>query len=472
MAYAERFAHDLFVSYAEADDQSMDGHDGWVTAFVKRLRIALTQRLGGQLPDVYFGNRLQANQQLDEILKAVRRSGLFLAVGSRAFIEREWTNLELNTFVGTGASTARIFLIECMPPWPEQKYPNPIETHRRLKFHSPAGQQGKIDVPLSPVTDSARFNGLVHDLAHWVSEALRLLKTAGVGIAQEGAPPAAGAIGRTVLVAQTTDDLEDEATSLSRYLSQFGIRVLPAQPYPQGGAEFAKAFRSDLEEADIFVQLLGLRAGRAPRDLPDGYTIHQHAKARERKLDIYQWREPAIDPKACPNDAYRQLLDGPNVIVSGLEVFKAQVKEVALAPKSVEVKKLAGGLAFIDAEQRDIDLAKAIQVQFNRQEISTILPMLDLSSAATRADLEENLIDSDVLVFIYGNSPPEWIRSQLRLYNKIRPRRASNPRALAICIVPPHSEPELGMSIPGSHVIELLDGDIEPIKRFLNNVVK
>jgi hypothetical protein len=479
MGYIERFEYDIFVSYAEADNQSMDGSDGWVSAFVKRFRAALSQRLGGHDPSIHFGNHLQANQQLDDILKAVRESALFLAVGSRAFIARQWTNLELSTFADTGAGAARIFLIECMPPWPDQHYPAPIQAHRRHKFHVPAGHQEKVDVPLSPVTDTVRFNQLVHDLAEWVSGALRLLKyegTARASLPDEIAAPVsavASPSARAVLVAQVTDDLEEEATGLRRYLEQFDIRILPEQPYPQGGAEFSEAFRRDAERAEVFVQLLGPRPGRFPPDLPEGYSIHQWQIAQSLKLEVLQWHEPGMEPKPGSSEAYRQLLAGPSVVVSGFEALKAQVKEAALRPRAAEATRpRSAELAFIDVDHADLDVGRTVQSQFNGKNISTVLPLFNQGSSATRSDLEENLIESDVLVFIYGSTRPEWIRSQLRLYNKVRPRRTADPRALAICIVPPADKPDLGMSISGSRVIDMNAGGIEPLQRFLDELLK
>lgn len=501
MAYIESFDYDIFVSYAEADNQSLDGSDGWVTAFVKRFRAALSQRLGGHDPAIHFGNHLQANQQLDDILKAVHSSALFLAVGSRAFIGRQWTNLELSTFAGTGAGAARIFLIECMPPWPDQHYPAPIQMHRRHKFHTPSGHQEKIDVPLSPVTDSVRFNQQVHDLAEWVTGALRLLRVAPsvqpplpevamltgamAAPAQPQASPQtqtalqpaarvpAGMVTRTVLVAQVTDDLEEEATALRRYLEQFGVTVLPEQPYPQGGAEFAAAFRRDAEKVQVFVQLLGPRLGRIPPDLPEGYSLHQWQTAQALKLELIQWHEPGMEPKASTSEAYRQMLAGETLVVSGFEALKALVRDAAVRPVAAKVERpRSADLAFIDADQADISVALTVQSQFSSKNVSTVLPLYDQGSGATRSDLEENLIESDVLVFIYGNTRPEWIRSQLRLYNKVRPRRRADPRALAICIVPPADKPDLGMSIAGSRVIDMNVGGFEPLQQFLDDLLK
>jgi len=47
MAYVDGFEHDIFLSYARVDDQTAsDAGAGWVTAFEKRLQVALDRRVG------------------------------------------------------------------------------------------------------------------------------------------------------------------------------------------------------------------------------------------------------------------------------------------------------------------------------------------------------------------------------------------------------------------------------------------
>src|SRR5207302_5717011 len=58
---------------------------------------------------------------------------------------------------------------------------------------------------------------------------------------------------RRVLLAQVTEDLDEERDELRRYLDQFGVPVVAAGTYPQGGDAFKRAFEADLAEAGLLV---------------------------------------------------------------------------------------------------------------------------------------------------------------------------------------------------------------------------
>jgi hypothetical protein len=97
-------------------------------------------------------------------------------------------------------------------------------------------------------------------------------------------------------------------------------------------------------------------------------------------------------------------------------------------------------------------VAKEVERTCLQNALTTILPMSGPSSEANRKDLAENLTDCDILVFIYGDTTPEWIRSQLKFFSKVKPKR-DDPKLLAICIGPPSPKEDIGISFPNGHVI-------------------
>ena len=52
---------------------------------------------------------------------------------------------------------------------------------------------------------------------------------------------------------QIGETLNRQCTDLRNHLDHFGVPVLSAEVYPQGGKNFAKAFRADLVQVDRFV---------------------------------------------------------------------------------------------------------------------------------------------------------------------------------------------------------------------------
>jgi hypothetical protein len=115
-------------------------------------------------------------------------------------------------------------------------------------------------------------------------------------------------------------------------------------------------------------------------------------------------------------------------------------------------------------------IAKEVERECLANALTTILPMAGPSSEANRKDLAENLTDCDVLVFIYGDTTQDWIRSQLRFFSKGKSKRDAEPKLLAICSGPP-PKADIGISFPNAHVINCPDGwNLEPIRTLISEI--
>jgi hypothetical protein len=278
---------------------------------------------------------------------------------------------------------------------------------------------------------------------------------------------------RVILLAQCTDDIEEEAEQLRRYLKQFEseVMLLPANGYPQGGDVFRESIRADMEHAGLFVQLLGKRAGRTPPDLPEGYTRVQLEAAKAAAIPIMQWRHPELDVNAVANNDYRALLTAETVVASGLEAFKQQILAWVRAPLA-KPRVTRSSTVFINADLKDLDIAKEVERECLRKALTTILPMSSPSAEANLKDLEENLTECDVLVFIYGETTEGWIRSQLRRFSKVKYKREAEPKLLAICSGPP-PKGEIGISFPNAQLVNCPDGwNLGPIRSLISGIVE
>jgi hypothetical protein len=493
MAIVPGFEYDLFVSYAHADDLPEEGDEGWVGQFVKRLEPALRQRLGGdEKLRIFFDNReTGANYELTELLTAVRQSALLLAVSSPGYAARGWPRQELETFVGQTHDPSRLFAVECLPVGADECLPAALENHYRVKLWKPSGPKN-TPMPL-PIADGVEFKPLIHYLAAEIRDKLLSMKNLpnsragtparkGLVVDAEGAkaPGAARDASRngskkTVLVSQPTDDIEEEAEQLRSYLKQYedAITLVPVMGYPQGGEAFKAAFGQDLDQADLFIQLLGHRAGRLPPDLPEGYTRYQFEAAKTAGVPIMQWRRPDLDVQAVSDPTYKSMVAADTVVASGLEAFKRQILDWVRdsLSRSQRRPEARAATVFINADNSDMNVARDVERECLRHALTTILPIAGVSSEETRKDLEESLTDCDVLLFIYGETTPAWIRSQLRQFSKIRPQRQADPKLLAICNGPPRDKPDIGVTFPNAHVINCPDGwNIEQIGALISGL--
>jgi hypothetical protein len=125
---------------------------------------------------------------------------------------------------------------------------------------------------------------------------------------------------------------------------------------------------------------------------------------------------------------------------------------------------------FINADDKDMTIAKQVERECLASALTTILPMFGPSSEANRKDLAETLTECDVIVFIYGDTTQDWIRAQLRFFSKVKSRREAEPRLLAICNGPP-PKADIGISFPNAQVINCPDGwNLDPIRKLIQQV--
>jgi hypothetical protein len=488
MAIVPGFDYDIFVSYAHTDDlvDAAEGPGGWVFRLVNLLERYLRQQLGGHQDLKIFRDRSEttSSSRVSDFPDLAKRSALFLAVGSPSFVHQEWTLKELAGFVEKNSDLSRLFLIECHPLGRNLNYPPPLDDNVRLEFWKPWGDN-KIPKPLSAQEDREVYSGLVRRLAKEMGDKLEDMKLrpgrSTVASPGQNAPTSTKFNAseswnrptqprKSVILAQSTEDVEDETDQIRDFLRQYDeATVLPVSVYPQGGDAFKAAFSADLARADLFVQLLGKRIGRMPPDLPDGYTRFQLQAARNANVPVLQWRHPDLNPDAVADPVYKAILKAETVVASGLEAFKQyllrEIRKEKAAPRRPK-----HSMVFINADDKDLGIAKEVERECLQNELTTILPVGGSSAEEARIDLEENLIDCDVLVFIYGDTSLNWIRGQLKRYFKMRPRRESDPKLTLICSGPT-PKPDIGITFPDAHLIKCPEGwNLEPIRKLLSEI--
>ena len=140
MAYVTEFEHDVFVSYAHADNQVAIGGEtgyGWVTT----LRHNLIHATGALRKDVYIDHQLKPGAPFDADLRSkVERSALLLIVLSQSYIESDWCGKELEHFVNTHGDDWRrprdVMVVELRPFGDFEGVPENIKSLRKELIHA------------------------------------------------------------------------------------------------------------------------------------------------------------------------------------------------------------------------------------------------------------------------------------------------------------------------------------------------
>ncbi len=470
MAYVRDFTNDVFISYAHADNAPNAVTPYWVNQFVQHLEVELERRLGGTRElKIFFDHRnLRSNDHLMELLANARRSAVFIAVLSPSYITRTWTRDELTAFRSAAPEPGRIFVVEVLPPDEHDAVPPEVARLNTTKFYwteEPVSTVPRTITPKSPPDD--RYANRLQDLAWQVRAQLRQMREATFPRVEAVAPAVPA---NAVLLAQTTDDLEEDREQVRRYLKQYGIPVLPEHLYPQGGFDFSAAFRSDVKRARLFVQLLGPVGSRQPPDLSTTYAQFQYNTAQSAGLTAVLWRRPDIDTSLLTHHD-RGLLLRPEVRAMGLEAFKAELVRLAQPAPALAPHRSAEPFIFINADATDIDIAEKLEDEFKRNSCAVATRAHHGEAAAINRDLEENIVDSDGIIVVYGKAEQTWVRGQLRLYNKLKPQRRSPPRVLAVYVCPPEPKPAIGMMIPEAREIDCRNNfTLRPVQEIVSEM--
>jgi hypothetical protein len=258
-----------------------------------------------------------------------------------------------------------------------------------------------------------------------------------------------------VLLAEVTDDLRRVRRQVREYLEQFGVNVRPQQDYPDAPLEFIEAFNADLAAADAFVQLLSeVRSAKWPTFADEvnrgseSQGQFQYDSARRRGLPVRQWRHPMVDASTVTHWDQR-LLSGPDVLVMGLQEFMKEIRKTLEqpAPQPATPPGAGGRLVFINADSRDEELTQRLLKAFESDpQLLAQASLFKGTPDKILKDLEDNLKACAALLVVYGNSEPDWVRAQLRLYQKLEGLRTEAPRLKAILLAPPapKSDSDLG----------------------------
>ena len=489
MAYVPNCKCDVFVSFAHLDDVAIGNSPPWVSAFAGDLKKVLRMRLGVREEEglrVYFTGHssLETGLHLESaLMENAASSAIFVAVTSPAYVvDDSWTMRELATFQKATEGAGRVFAIEHSPLDSNDEYPGTLRDLKRMAFWQ---KHPEREIPVTMASGSDAYLQTLLDLAEQIRKTLKKMreaqKTASAGILElaksvlSEAPPVVRQTGegRTILLAQVTDDLDEEREQVRRYVEQYGVRVLPEGVYPQGGEAFTMALDADLARADAYVQLLGRTQAKRPPDMPLGYDRQQFERAIARALPMMQWLRPDVDPATVADREHAKLLAGEHVMRIGLEAFKADIVKRLAKPPAPPMAAVPAEeqFVFINADGSDIQLAENLRRELTGANLTSAVPILQGSSEDVRLDLEENIVDCDALVMVYGEATPVWVRGQLRLYSKLKHRRKQPLKALAIYLGPPESKPDLGMDMPEVRRIDYREGTpAESLRQLLSGI--
>lgn len=472
MPYMAGFTHDIFISYAHSDNEADLFGQQWISTFVSDLKRQLRFHLGVE-PDAFFDNsNLEAWHVLDEIVKRVNSSAIFVSIMSPTYVLKPWTMREFEAFQQIApAGSGRTIIVEKLPLDTEADYPPAMRELIRARFFEANGDRN-VPMSIGHGFQKELYARRLNDLADQIKRRFKSMGPSATSVSTVAAVAAPEVRNGAVLLGRVTDDLAYDREQLRRTLQQYEdqhrMTVLPGDDYPEGGSQFKERFLADLDHAKktkvkLLVQMVGPYPSRRPAEFPGGYEAFQIDAAKVANVPFLLWRRPDVDPGAAQDPQHAGLLASAAAMT--LESLKGEsLKHVAYVEPAPPPPPPAGDgeLIFISSDQTDLDLAKKLKDELVKNNFGVLMPNFN---GDMRRDLEDNLLMCDSLVFVFGAAEADWLKRHMLQYRKLKPSRDRPPRVVRILQGPPEPKDDPGISLPEVREVKTIEDLIDQLRR-------
>lgn len=492
-------SHDIFVSYAHADDEVPGSAKyGGVTTFVEELKKVLRKKIGGSGASVWMDHHLAANERVDETLTLhVHGSRTILLFMSPGYLKSKWCATELQQFLESHATRfnkENVFVV-ALETTDRASWSDRVQALTPIELFETElnGVTRTLGWPYPPHDPESKYWKRMNELAHLISIQLNApvqpnLASFNSGTVLRTAKPVATA--PTVWIAQGTVDVSDEWESLASAVRQMGALVVPCgvNAYPLSDASaFKLAATNDLMGAQVLVQLLGCDPGPAlGTGLTERIVLLQNEMARVLNGAVYPelmlWRKGDARPPAIIDvaDSYQRLLIGS--IAGEFEQFRSLVLEKVkrlmqpAPPMRACAGSATGGLTVcVTGAEPDRGLAQEVCDVVNALGAAPISvepkPSHGQSQTEYREQFEDLLANVDGVILVHGSAPSMWLHSRHAQVRKVLAQRKSAIWGAFLDGPPPDKDDRVECRGPGLLTLSCRDGLSEPpIAHFLQQL--
>ena len=459
MAYVPGYLHDVFISYACADDS-----EGLIRGFWKLLTDAIYAR-GLRLKsedypngvDVFLDRRsLSSGDDLTEqVLTSARSTAVFISAHSLAYMASSWCTQEAQEFTANydpqrPKLNGRLFVLSLSEEGSPAKSPIDALRSRRYRRFFYVHEDGG-DFPFNP-EDRDQTNPDGYTLRE---EALRLAGEIADTLEEmkkETPSP-------RVFIAETTRTAQAE--DMKRWLVQQQVVVMRAS-----GAEESRAM---IETADVFVDLY--------EPTPTPTAVEQMKVASELKKRRIRW----LPRGELAADKAQAMMTETQLIEETLEDFKDILKGMLKQPSErhkasapaaqAQVAQNAETMVLLVGANSDLPCIEDLEKQLDDLQCGRDSFLSDDTSAdaaAWREDLRGllELHNPNGVIFVDGQCAGPW--RDVRLRDLMLLLRDAAPRAKpALCAFPPPAKPNRRYRPPAGKVFLFDSQNLDKVKELL-----
>jgi hypothetical protein len=404
MSYVPGQKHDLFFSYAHADNGA------WLEAFQKTLCEGLNERLGSRVSVWQDEHNLRLGMNWkNEIREAICGAAAFLAVCSPSYFNSFWCRDERKLFLAHHNAEESLDPIRVGEVYRFLKIiKTPAENDLQFKF-LPALQSVNFFCPAASDSETEflpgtpEFRAKVKQAVLAVAALLRAMRRSR----------------EAIYVATAADDVADEWMALRNELQAQGFDV---QPEALVDAGFDRQFlRDEIERANVAVFILGGEY--------DPFLESQIELALELRRPIVAWIHPAKSQAAGARQAallqrFRedtefpegsQVLGGASVrdlIRDLLELLRPRPEPPALPQRNGELARVY--LLFDPTTRSDREFAGELEILMRQRQMTVFKPELSFAAHSDQLQRHEQFLrECDGVLLYRDGAPPQWLEQTL-----------------------------------------------------------
>jgi TIR domain len=441
------FQHDIFLSYARADDEG----ENWISQFEAQLRIALRHR-GSKDITLWRDTRdLKGHQDIDSTIKeALDSTALFLALNSILYPKSDYCRSELQYFLGKtdgdgigrkiGTSNRWFNILQYNIPY--DQWLRELADVPAYHFHDTTPESGKKGDRLQPGTPL--FKSRMNDLADQLIGMLEHINPAVLPHRREPEKPLE--IRRpdrfAVYIADVFDDLLPLQACLVEGLERQDIQVMTSQPPEGQAARISHAPTDAIAAADLSIHLinrnsdtvaqqqleLGIAHARkaiiwvptdwnltSERSIPQARVITMLQSDAEKAERCRVIREPR-------RDACRVLLDE----VATLHEPWTRERKSSFSPM------------FFDIHPKDHSAAEDVFAYLEERQIVPLTTRgADPSDPAQMSAFRQKLLQARALVVFFGSVDQRWVEKRLIKAFQVVANAGHGPKVWGVYEAPP-----------------------------------
>jgi hypothetical protein len=414
---------DVLIIYAEKDNETpIKGQTGWVSQFKIFLELMLTQVLG-EKPKILL------KSDFDTITASkLENVGTLITILSEDFIKSGQCLDNLETFYknieATDKKRNRVFKVFKSPLSLSEQPPRVRELigYEMYQLDLESGEVREYTDYFSSEAERQYWMKMV-DLAYDTYDSLAILKDLSSKSDVKNIYKR-----KTIYLAETGHDLSVQRNIIKRELQRHGYIVLPNQTLPNNVNDFEKMVRSDLEESNLSIHLIGSAYGEIPDgadrsivDLQNRFAAEKSSKVGKEQFSRLIWISTDLTNASERQKSFIENIkrdteaqEGAEILQTPLEDFKNIMREELMDAHDRKALEETGGKSIYLVHDR-IDHAevKPLIDAIKKNGYNVLIPEFEGELLQLRQKHIDNLRNFDAAIIFKGKVNEQWVRMKV-----------------------------------------------------------